>query len=634
MRKGRKDGMKSLSRRHSHGIGGVELANEQIDMVFLNSPSVVLESHNREQTMESKGQPFNTECTERTTGSKDKAVTSIAAQVSMKQAEIGTDKRKGLPKNKTKEHKYGLSCATWGVALRKPSRERKKVRAYSPSRERTVSKRAKLGLGKAGKFDAKKKYKSKGGQLKKEDSGVSKENSTVAGNGITSKCESISEKTRDKLSGPKGYSDELKHFMEEEVKRQILDQLGEACQSAEIEAIEVEDIGRDNGSHIHEEQDLVLLDHHYMAKTKLKVTVLLPVTVRAGEGPPQDLPKPMEADTQPAPRPEGDIHGIEAKKAALMEDTDEVDIQPAARPEPTIGDVSQRDGVEAKKADLMEDTDDSKGPEFAGDIREPESGRGQKEYNTREPETRRGSDSRESEPETRRGLMEPEKFDDEPQLESDCSEGIEVPESEFYDFLCDRSADKFSSGQVWAIYDNKKDVMPRDYMRIERVASVYPFKLEITLLQPRGGASASWVTAGNALACGEFCSDNRLRAMDQIDWFSHLANCEKGPNDIIYIYPAEREVWALFKDWNELDPNRRIRSGFEIVQIVSVERKDSVSVVPLVNFKSRTVFVRQREVEPGKIHKKDFIRFSHRIPTYEILDLEGCMELDPAAMPQ
>lgn len=360
--------------------------------------------------------------------------------------------------------------------------------------------------------------------------------------------------------------DDFKNFMKEEIKRQILNGLGEACKSAEIEAVEVKEIYQYTASSLCELKDSVPEEQQYIAKTKLMVTVLFPVTLRAGQGP-QDCHKPMEDSTVP------------------MEDVRE----------------PERAG-EGPPQNCHRPMEDSRVP--MEDIKEPESG----------------------------GLMEPEEFNDEPLFENDNSEEIDVPESEFYDFECDRSEDKFSPGQVWASYDSGRDVMPRDYVQIQKVMSIHPFKVQITLLEPRG--FPQWVKEGNALTCGEFSSENRVRVMDQIDGFSHVMKWEKGKNGMICIYPAEREVWALYKDWKEPDPNRRIKLGYEIVQIVAIDKGDfTVSVVPLVNYKgSRTVFI-QQAVEPLKMNKSDFVRFSHQISTYEILDLEGCMELDPAATP-
>eukprot|EP00250_Pteridium_aquilinum_P005624 c15692_g1_i1 orf=164-2194(-) len=551
------------------------------------SKAPAISNQKGEGVIESQEQHIKEECTDWIKETKehhsDKAVMSFnevtnsgksLTKLSMNEC---LDERKGARGGtKSRKRKLSHNLASAGVALRKPYREKKIVRSYSPSREWIFKRKIKLGLQKGGEVSRTvvKKYKRNREEVKQQG-----ENSFLAGTGDVCKGKTTADGTAEKpaKSDPEGYSDDFKQFMTEEIKRQVLDGLGDASKKAlgEFQVVEVEEIRPCTASCFPDLKNAMPEEQRYIAKVKLMATLSFPLILRASQGPAEDFHKHMDHH-QPQPP-----SGIKRQDSKVIE---------------------KLQSDESKGREATED--ESKGREV-----------------TKEPDCT--------------GLMEPERVPGEPLFENGNAEEVDVPESEFYDFECDRSEDKFAPGQVWASYDSGQDGMPRDYVQIKKVMSVNPFKVQIALLKPED--FSEWIKLGNSLTCGEFSTESRPRAMDQIDGFSHIMKWEKGQNGMICIYPAEREVWALYKNWSEIDPSRRIKLGYEIVQVVAIKKEDwTVSVVPLVNYKgSRTVFILQ-ETEPFQIPKRDFIRFSHQIPTYKILgaeDFKDCVELDPAATP-
>lgn len=592
----RKEALRKLLAKRK---GNIEVDAERISS---KAPNKVTSGIQGKEVMENEGQHNDKEGKEKVMENKehytDKSVESYNgltklgqndAKVSQKEMSIFIHGSKGATGGtKSEKGKCGANqgLSTSGVALWKAHREKKRVRSYSPSRECTFRKKAKLGLEKGGEADdderiiSKKKIKkdiSKGGKVKKlgQDLWKSKGKGFPAQKGKEVKNRSTPEEKDDIVkSDPERFSNEFKLTMTEEIRRQVLDGLGEASKDAlgDIQVVDVEEIHpcMSTTRSIPDTEGVVMEDRRYIAKVKLMTTLFFPLTLRASQEPPQKLQDPMR------------LHESHQSRA----------------PE-----EHESKGIEELTEQEFKGREDTEKHEFKG-LEEPEEGLQSEELS--------------------HGLP----------LENENREELDVPESEFYDFECDRSEDKFADGQVWASYDSK-DGMPRDYVQIKKVMSMDPFNVQVALLKPIYYSAP--LKAGDSLACGDYCTDDRLRIMNHINAFSHIMKWKKGYTGMIGIYPEEGEVWALYKDWKEIESLRRIKSGYEIVQVVGIKKDCMVSVMPLVNYGGyRTLFTQQAEMEPFQIPKQDFIRFSHQIPTYELLGTEGLdghLELDPASIP-
>ena len=99
------------------------------------------------------------------------------------------------------------------------------------------------------------------------------------------------------------------------------------------------------------------------------------------------------------------------------------------------------------------------------------------------------------------------------------------------------------------------------------------------------------------------------------------------------IYPVKGQVWLLYKN---RETNLSGGINYEIVEVSRV-MNHHISLIPLVKYRRyRTVFLEQSAMEFQVSKKNELIRFSHEIPAYKLIGtigLEGCFELDPAAIP-
>lgn len=513
----------------------------------------------------------------------------------------------------SKKRKLSLSLATWGIALRKPSREKRKVKSYSPSRESGLGKTRKLGRLEKGsnvrngdRTTAAKKYKKKGGEVKiQESAGRSPQDDLW--NGDANKGKPTAERTADGKLFSEGYSEEFKDFMAAEIKRQVLEGLGEASKKMvrEIQVVEVEEIFPKSQTS----------EQQFVAQVKLTATLSFPVTLRSNEGAPAQSPEGQKSRDNFGDKCQGRKKDVATENG--LDDTKE--LEPKVMEELKLKDKEKLEckGMEELERKEMEEPKPKDTEELeCRDMEEPEF---------KDTEEREWRECRNMEPQP---LLESQKPSaGEHSSENGCE--VDVPDSEYYDFEFNRSADKFAANQVWASYDGS--LMPRDYVQIKKVVSTRPFKVHIAVLEP------AWLAeSGNPLSCGEFSADCRVKVLDEINGFSHLMKWKSGQNGMIHIYPGEKEVWALYKNWKEVNQAKRIKHGYDIVQVVGMSEDLTVRVVPLITYKGSSTVFGRKEGEAFRIHEKDFDRFSHQIPLFEIIGhagVEGCVELDPAAIP-
>ncbi|KAI5073890.1 hypothetical protein GOP47_0011903 [Adiantum capillus-veneris] len=221
------------------------------------------------------------------------------------------------------------------------------------------------------------------------------------------------------------------------------------------------------------------------------------------------------------------------------------------------------------------------------------------------------------------------------------NESMTVPDAEFYDFDKDRTEGHFLPGQVWAAYDDD-DGMPRYYARVNKIVSSQPFKIQIAWLEARSGSdeTLAWLDSGFSLTCGEFRVGKSISS-DSINMYSHKMNVEKGQRGGFRIYPRRGDIWALYKNWENMIAKDG-KPGYLVAEIlVDFKEEEGVQVCQLAKLNGyKTLFQRQAGEEHSVwIRTSDMRRFSHRIPAYYLTSdqvpgkEEGCWELDPASTP-
>lgn len=221
------------------------------------------------------------------------------------------------------------------------------------------------------------------------------------------------------------------------------------------------------------------------------------------------------------------------------------------------------------------------------------------------------------------------------------NDAITVPDADFYDFDKDRAEGYFLPGQVWAAYDDD-DGMPRFYARVNKVMSSQPFKIQISWLEPRSTSdeTIAWLDSGLSLTCGEFRVGKSITT-DSVNMYSHMMKFEKGQRGGFKIYPQQGEIWALYKDWENLRAKDG-KSGYLVVEVlVGFKEEEGVQVCLLAKLDGyKTLFQRRAGEEHSEwIRTLALRRFSHQIPSYHLTSdkvpgiKEGCWELDPASTP-
>lgn len=221
------------------------------------------------------------------------------------------------------------------------------------------------------------------------------------------------------------------------------------------------------------------------------------------------------------------------------------------------------------------------------------------------------------------------------------ADGMNVPDSDFYDFDKDRTEHHFLAGQIWAVYDDD-DGMPRYYARISKVISQQPFKIQMSWLEARAPSSETiaWLDAGFSYTCGDY-KLGKTTTNEYVNIFSHVVTYEKGQRGGFKIYPRKGEIWALYKDLSNLK-TKDAKKGYEMMEVISdFEEELGVQVSMLAKVEGfKALFCRQPGAQYEQwISPKELRRFSHQVPSHRLkmeqaLGMcEGCWELDPASTP-
>ncbi|KAL5724770.1 hypothetical protein ACHQM5_007990 [Ranunculus cassubicifolius] len=213
----------------------------------------------------------------------------------------------------------------------------------------------------------------------------------------------------------------------------------------------------------------------------------------------------------------------------------------------------------------------------------------------------------------------------------------------------------YKVNQVWALWDDGVDGMPRVYVRIKKLLPE-ELKIEVAFLEPnaRTDEKRKW-----PMACGRF-KVGTSTSIVEISEFSHQVNLERGELSKMStltlnvmkgetwanIFPRDGEIWAVYKDWTAnwtLHDFNHAR--YELVEVVSefVSKNSDMTVISLFRVgQSGAVFERgypEGEIKWRKYTVKQHLQFSHRIPASKLKvgEIKGvpneAWKLNPAAVP-
>lgn len=224
---------------------------------------------------------------------------------------------------------------------------------------------------------------------------------------------------------------------------------------------------------------------------------------------------------------------------------------------------------------------------------------------------------------------------------------IRVQNPEFHDFDQNRSENDFMINQFWALYDDH-DGQPRFYGRICKL-SRRPFSVSVEWLepvQPNVPAGGLVKSAGLSASCGDF--NIGTSGVQELPAFSHIVEIERDKKGIIRLWPAEGEVWALYRLWDKKQPkgkggdDEEFKFDYDVVKVQSkVSASEGVKVAPLKKVQGfKSLFSIDSDKSIFSIpYKQVQGRFSHRIPEFSMCGGEspgvppGSWELDPASTP-
>ncbi|OEL38731.1 hypothetical protein BAE44_0000250 [Dichanthelium oligosanthes] len=225
-----------------------------------------------------------------------------------------------------------------------------------------------------------------------------------------------------------------------------------------------------------------------------------------------------------------------------------------------------------------------------------------------------------------------------------CQTEYVCADSEFYDFTETRLLQKFSPGQIWALYSDV-DKFPNYYAYIQKVDRKND-KVQVRWLDvyPQGEEVKRLLQEERTIGCGTFrlSSIHELMTYTGTDAFSHSvvarSTGRKGEYEII---PRLGEIWAVYKNWRAGWTAHDFENcEYELVEIFG-HTDSSIQVQHLRKVDGyRMVFVPYRAAGSVKtIRKDEYPKFSHQIPCFHLTHekggkLRGYLELDPLSVPE
>ncbi|KAK1293644.1 hypothetical protein QJS10_CPB17g01482 [Acorus calamus] len=217
---------------------------------------------------------------------------------------------------------------------------------------------------------------------------------------------------------------------------------------------------------------------------------------------------------------------------------------------------------------------------------------------------------------------------------------ISYPDPQFHSFDVERSRGEFQPGQIWALYSDI-DGYPKFYAQVKKV-ELESFKVQISWLEECPASETEYLWHGNHLpaGCGFFYVPGGVdETYDSTETFSHQMQVVQALKNRCIIYPSKHEIWAVFKDWSPSWKESNLRNcELDVVKVLTDDAPFELSVLEKVNG-YMSVFREVSSAITMKITKNEILKFSHRIPSFKLTEerggkLRGCLELDPASVPQ
>ncbi|XP_062189238.1 uncharacterized protein LOC133892460 [Phragmites australis] len=215
-------------------------------------------------------------------------------------------------------------------------------------------------------------------------------------------------------------------------------------------------------------------------------------------------------------------------------------------------------------------------------------------------------------------------------------------ESEFYEFSEIRLLQKFSVGQIWALYSDV-DKFPNYYAFIHKV-DLKNGKVHVRWLDacPQGEEEERLLKEERTIGCGAFrlSSIHETMTYTSTDAFSHPVEARStGKRGEYEIIPHLGEIWAVYKNWRAGWTAQDFeKCEYELVEIFG--HTDSSIQVQLLRKVDgyRTVFMPCKG-SVKTISKDEYPKFSHQIPCFHLTNekggkLRGYLELDPLSLPE
>lgn len=225
-----------------------------------------------------------------------------------------------------------------------------------------------------------------------------------------------------------------------------------------------------------------------------------------------------------------------------------------------------------------------------------------------------------------------------------CRSEFVCAESEFYEFSEIRLLQKFSPGQIWALYSDI-DKFPNYYAFIQKV-DLKNDRVQVRWLDvcPRGEEEKRLSQEERTIGCGTFSlsSIHEMMIYTGTEAFSHPVEArstgKKGEYEIV---PRLGEIWAVYKNWKAGWTAQDFeKCEYELVEIIG--HTDSSIQVQLLKKVAgyKMVFMQCRADGSLKtIRKDEYPKFSHQIPCFHLTHqkggkLRGYLELDPLSLPE